>query len=167
MSVNTKKAERRKLRFESLDDIRAELDRLEVAHAGAGLRHTGNYSPGQNFNHLAKWVEVYETREFGPRPPWFVRVIGKMMKGKIVRDGFGPGLSGPGNKAQPEPDTTFEDGIARYRSKLDVLETLNLEHENPMFGPCTHDQAMQVQLRHAELHLGFLHPNSPVVSGSG
>ncbi|GJM18231.1 MAG: hypothetical protein DHS20C14_04440 [Phycisphaeraceae bacterium] len=158
MSVNTKKSERRPLRFESIDDIRVELDRLETAHKAEGVRHTGNYSPGQNFNHLANWIEIYETREFGPTPPWFVRVIGKMMKNKIVTKGFPAGLSGPGNKPQPEPEASFEDGVARYRHKLDVLGTLDLAHENPMFGPCTHDFAMQVQLRHAEHHLGFLHP---------
>ncbi len=158
MSVNTKKAERRALRFESVGDIRAELDRLERAQRGAGVRHTGNYTPGQNFNHLAKWIRVYETRDFGPRPPWFVRVIGRWMKPGIVKNGFKPGLTGPGNRTQPEPEASFEDGIANYRAALDVLETLNLEHENPMFGHCSHEEGMSVQLRHAEHHLGFLHP---------
>ncbi len=160
MSINTKNADRRALRFGSLGDIRAELDRLEAAHRGPGLRATGNYSPGQNLNHLAKWVEVYETREFGPRPPWFVRVIGRLMKPGIIKNGFKPGLTGPGNKTQPEPEASFEEGVANYRAKLDVLETLDLAHHNPMFGPCTHDESMQVQLRHAELHLGFLHPQT-------
>ncbi|MEQ8770135.1 MAG: DUF1569 domain-containing protein [Phycisphaerales bacterium] len=158
MSVNTKQADRRPLRFESLDDVRAELDRLETAHNGPGLRVTGNYSPGQNFNHLAKWVEVYETREFGPRPPWFVRLYGRLVKKKFIREGFPPGLPGPGNKPQPEPEASFEQGVARYRAKLDALESLDLAHHNPMFGPCTHEESMQVQLRHAEHHLGFIHP---------
>lgn len=158
MPVNTKQAERRTLRFESLDDIRAELDKIEAWHNAGGVRHTGNYTPGQNFNHLAKWIEVYETREFGDRPPWFVRAIGRMMKNRIATKGFPAGLSGPGNKPQPEADVSFEDGLARYREKLGVLETLDLAHENPMFGTCTHEYGMRVQLRHAELHLGFLHP---------
>ena len=31
---------------------------------------------------------------------------------------------------------------------------------NPVFGPLTHEQWIQLNLRHAELHLGFLVPQS-------
>ncbi|MFI4892885.1 MAG: DUF1569 domain-containing protein, partial [Phycisphaerales bacterium JB058] len=53
--VNTKTAPRRELSFGSLDELGAELDRLEAAGAAGNLGHTGNWTPGEILDHLANF----------------------------------------------------------------------------------------------------------------
>ena len=152
--------EHRVLRFNTIDDYATELDRLEAAHAAEGLRTTGSWSPAQNLHHLARWIEMYETGRLPEGVPWFVRMVGVLIKGRVLRKGFPKGLQGPDGKAQPEPDNGFEQSLAFLRSKLDVLRTEDLSHRNPFFGRMSREDCVALQLRHGEHHLGFLHPVS-------
>lgn len=161
MTIDTKKAERRPLRFESLDDVDAELDRLEIAHERGALRHTGNYTPAQTLHHLARWVERYETGDLPEKVPLPVRALGRLMRGRILSKGFPPGLPGPEGKTQAEPDTPFGDALAFLREKMDVTRAGDFSHANPMFGRVSHGDVVKIHLRHAELHLSFLHPGGP------
>lgn len=156
---NTKRVPRRALRFESVAEVRAEVDRLERAHEAGTLRTTGNWSAGQNLLHLAEWVQMYQRLDF-PEVPWFVRIAGRLMRGRMVNKGFPAGMPGPGNKPYDLPACTFEAGAAKYREALDVLESADLSHDNPLFGRMSRDDAVRIQLRHAELHLGFFDPGS-------
>ncbi len=53
MTVNTKTAERRDVSFRTLEDLVADLDRVEAAHRAGTLTHTGNWTPGQVIQHCA------------------------------------------------------------------------------------------------------------------
>ncbi len=147
----------RTLRFHSLDDLTAELDRLEAAHHATGVTASGNYSPGQNFHHLARWIRIYETPEKLPTPPIHFRIVGRFMKGRILTKGFPKGLQGPDGKPQPEPETSFDAGLAELRDAVALLRDRDLSHKNPFFGRMSREDCVQLHLRHAEHHLGFLH----------
>lgn len=158
MTIDTKKAERRDLSLRTLDDLDAELDRLERAHGAGALTHTGNYSPAQALHHLARWVERYETGDLPKKVPLPVAAFGRILKGRILRRGYPAGLPGPEGKTQPEPEMPFDQALAELRSKARVLRETDLAHKNPMFGSLTHAQVVEIHLRHSELHLSFLHP---------
>ena len=160
MTVNTKQVERRTLRFDSLEDIEAELSVLEKAHAAGTLTHAGNYTPGQVMHHLARWVEIYEKQDF-PKIPLPLKLVGRLMKGRVLKQGFPAGLPGPGGKAQPEPDMAFDEGVALLRTKLGVIRDGDFSHNNPFMGRLSHQDALKIHLRHCELHLGFLFPGTP------
>jgi len=155
MSVDTRKITRRKLRFDTLDALSRELDNLEQARQAGTLRHDGNWTPGQVFNHLATWIERYETRDL-PKVPWYMRLVGPFMRGRLIRNGFPAGLPGPTGKVQTEPACSFEEGLARLRTKMDVLRTQPLGQHNAFLGRLSDEDVVQLHLRHAELHLGFL-----------
>jgi hypothetical protein len=51
-----------------------------------------------------------------------------------------------------------EEGLRRYRAAMDRLRRTPPMTVNPVFGPLTHEQWKQLNLRHAEPHLGFQVP---------
>ncbi len=65
---------RRKLRFESIDEVLADVDKVvAAAHAGT-LEQLGNWKPGQVMAHLAAWIE-YGYVGYPLKTPWFIRMI--------------------------------------------------------------------------------------------
>lgn len=72
MSVNTRKVTgRRKLRFETIDDLEEESERL----ATADFECLGNWSLGQILSHLAR-VMLIAVGETQIQPPWISHLIG-------------------------------------------------------------------------------------------
>ena len=62
--------ERRRLRFNNVDELRAEIDRILTAERAGTLRRSGNWTTGRVFGHLATWIN-YGYEGFPMRPPWF------------------------------------------------------------------------------------------------
>jgi hypothetical protein len=156
--VNTKKADRRHLTLTSTADLRAELDRLEAAHAAGTLTTTGNWSPGRILSHLADWISYYYDG-FPFSVPLPLRLIGPLFKRSMVSKGFRPGLPTqlPRGVKDADLDCTFEEGLARLRAQLDRIDAgRSLAGTSPFLGKVTHDEAIRIQLHHAEHHLGFL-----------
>lgn len=157
-----KVTDRRKLTFRSVDEVLADVDRIVAADRAGTLSRTGNWSAGQAFGHLAAWIEYgYEGFPMPP-PPWFIRVILRyIMKPMYLRCGMRAGVRIPrvpeGTWAT-EPMSTDE-GAKRLRKALGRLKNREpAKFDSPAFGPTTEDGRMTMHLRHAELHLGFLHP---------
>jgi hypothetical protein len=48
-----------------------------------------------------------------------------------------------------------DEGLSRFRTAMQRLRDTPPTMNNPVFGPLTHDQWVQLNLRHAELHLSF------------
>src|SRR5262245_51186050 len=95
MAVDTKTVERRKLRFVSIAELNADIDRLVAADKVGNLRQTGNWTLGEAMGHLASWINYnYEGYPLGP-PPWFVRFMLKVLKKKYLRDGMPAGVRIP------------------------------------------------------------------------
>lgn len=159
--VDTGTAEHRKLRFQSSAQMWAEIDRIVAAARAGRLRRTGNWEAGQILNHLAAWASFpYDGYPAKLNPPWFVRLLMKGKKKKYLYDGLPAGVRIPGvegGTAATEP-TSLDEGLARMRKAWDRLDRSPPTSPNPLFGPMSHDEWKAVHLRHAELHLGFLHP---------
>lgn len=157
--VDTAKvAEHRVLHFTSLDQVRAEVDRLVAADAEGKLRCCGNWSLGQTLNHLAAWVE-YSYTQPPMKTPWLVKVLIRLVVGKRrfieqpMRRGVRiPGIAGGTLTTEP---VSLEAGLVRYQAALDRIEREAPQKPNVLFGALTHEEWIKLQLRHAENHLGY------------
>lgn len=158
--VDTAKvSNRRKLRFGSIDEALAEVDKIVAADEAGTLVTLGNWTPGQIFAHLAAWIEYGYDGYPLKAPPWFIRVILRMRLKNIIRKGMPSGVRIPrvenGTVGQ-DPLSTAE-GAARLRRAFERLQSGEPpKFDSPAFGPMPHDDRVQLNLRHAELHLSFL-----------
>ncbi len=158
MSVNTKTVDgRRKLRFNSLDEMLAEAENL----AASDVKMLGNWTLAQIFEHLAAALNSsIDGSSF--RPPLFVRlVVGLFMKKKFINRGLPSGFTIPKEaEAQflPKDDIATDAALADMRSAVERLKSTDQRSCNPVFGQLTRDESDQFQLRHAEMHLSFVVP---------
>lgn len=163
MPIDTKRVtDRRPLRFNSLADLRADLNTLEAAHLADTLRTSGNWTPGQNLAHLANWISYpYDGYPQGlGKPPPLIKFVLKFMKNKFLYGKLPVGFkirNVPGGTAGAD-DIPFDQALARFRHQLDRLDAAPPSIPNPIFGHLTHDEWRTMHCRHAELHLSFLHP---------
>lgn len=163
--------ERRKLRFESVDAALAEAEGLVAAERAGTLDRLGNWSLGQALGHLATWANfAFDGYPSAVRAPWPVRLILRLMRGRILNDGMMSGV-----KIRGIPEGTLgldpmdaDEGLRRLRAAMERLRSTAPTLDNPAFGRLTHEQWIQLNLRHAELHLGNLlpHPSSGTDAGA-
>ncbi|MGE4198514.1 MAG: DUF1569 domain-containing protein [Phycisphaerales bacterium] len=159
--INTKKTDFRVLRFGTGSDVIREAQRIAAAdHAGA-LRRSGNWTAGQVFGHLATWIE-FALDGYPPnvQPPAPLKFILKFMKGKFVRGPMPRGVRIPGfndGTLGVEPMPT-DAALDRLRRAWERLMSTAPTVPNPIFGLLFHDDWIKMNLRHAELHMGYLHP---------
>ncbi len=160
MTVNTKQAPRRTLKLGSLGDISADLDTIQAAHDAGTLSHTGNWTPGQIFEHVATLMEC-AIDGFPSKPPPPVRwMITLLFKKKALSGEASPAGFKLPKKAEfllPGDSTSFDEGMARLRTVLGRIESgERFTHDSPVFGKLTHEQWITLQSGHAILHLSFL-----------
>jgi hypothetical protein len=152
---------RRTLRFNTIDDALADADSLATAEREGRLQQFGNWTLGQSLGHLATWANfAFDGYPDAVRAPLPVRLILRMLRNRILTNGMMPGvkLRGvPGGTLGTDTLSTDE-GLARFRAAMERLRANAPTMVNPVFGPLTHEQWIQLNLRHAELHLGFLAP---------
>jgi hypothetical protein len=158
--MGTKPAEYRELSFSSYTDLAAELDRLERAHQEGRLTHLGNWTPGQIFQHVAKFMR-FSFDGFPFKAPWFVAAVGRLMKPFMSKMKLRPGFKLPEGASDLLPDdhVGFEDGVTELRTQMARLtagEQMNAK--SPLFGRLGHERWKQMHLDHAAMHLGFLKP---------
>ena len=153
--------QRRKLRFETIDDAIAEAYRLVAAEREGRLRRAGNWSLGKTLAHLATWAnfafEGYPPEVSAPLP---VRLIARAMRGRVLNKGM---MAGVKIGRLPEGTVGLEEvpadvGLERFTTALRRLANSAPTAENPVFGKLTNAQWIQLNLRHAELHLGHQVP---------
>jgi hypothetical protein len=148
----------RTLRFDSIDACGAEIHRILAADEDGTLRATGNWTPGQIMAHVASWIEYgYDGFPIGP-PPFFVRWILRLRLRKMLEGGMPRGVRIP----RVEKGTVGMDDMelsAAAERLLNALQRLKNRDEakfdSPAFGPMSHDDRIKLNLRHAELHIGF------------
>ncbi len=149
----------RTLRFQSISEVLAEIDRIVQAEERGQLRSLGNWTAGQVMSHVAAWIEYgYEGFPLEP-PPWFIRWILRWQLKKYLRDGMARGMRIPkveqGTYGIDEAPT-FE-AAERLKAAFRRLESGEpAKFDSPAFGEMSHESRVQLNLRHAELHLGFL-----------
>jgi hypothetical protein len=158
--VDTAKvAGRRILRFESINEAMAEVERLVEAERAGRLRRLGNWTLGQTLGHLAAWAE-YGYTGAPLNPPFFIRWILRLRKRKFLYEPMRPGVRIPGVEGgtlatDPLP---LEEARERYRRVMERLKAEAPTAPSPALGWLTHNESIALTLRHAELHLGFLIP---------
>jgi hypothetical protein len=149
---------RRQLRFDTIDAALAEAERLVAAERDGRLRSCGNWTLGQALGHLATWANfALDGYPDAIRPPLPVRVILRLMRNRVLTKGMMAGV-----KLRNVPGGTVgldilpaDEALARYRAAMERLRSTPPTIMNPAFGRLTHEQWIQLNLRHAELHLGF------------
>jgi hypothetical protein len=158
--VNTGKvSDRRDLRFATIDELLAEVDRLAAADRASRLRRLGNWTLGQTLAHLAAWAE-YGYTGFPLRTPFFIRWILRLRKrqflyGRMRSGARIPGVEGGTLATDPVP---LEEALERYRRVLQRVKTEPPTFPSPIFGKLTLGESAALNLRHAELHLSFMVP---------
>jgi hypothetical protein len=162
MAIDTRKAQRRAVRYNTVDELLADAERIARAERAGTLKRTGNWKPGQIFGHLAAWTDLaYDGYPADmPRPPWLIKILLKMMKGRFLRKGMPTGIRMRGVEAGTKfiDDLPLDEGLARLRKTATRVRTQNPLHDNPVFGPMPREECELMFLRHAELHMSFLHP---------
>ena len=156
----TKSSDRRSLQFNTIDDLLAEADRIVAAEKAGTLRQSGNWTAGQAFGHLAAWMNyAYDGYPF--KTPWPIRLILKTQVRKYLRNGMPAGVRIPKvkNGTYATEVLSTEEGAAQLRRALTRLASDEpATHDSPAFGKASDEDRIALNLRHAELHLGFLHP---------
>jgi hypothetical protein len=152
-------ANRRILRFESIDQLLADVDRLVEAERAGRLKRLGNWTLGQTLGHLATWAE-YSYSGNPLKPPFFIRWILRLRKKAFLYGPMRPGIRIPRVEGGTLATETVElDGsLPRLRQVMERLKSEAPTAPNPIFGSLTHEEWIALTMRHAELHLGFLLP---------
>lgn len=157
--VNTKTAERRTLHFDNFEQAIADAERCVAAEHAGRLKRTGNWTTGQVLAHLSFWIEG-GFDGFDVKPPLVIRLIGPLMKNMVINKPGRPGFrlpKVPGGTYGAD-DMPADAALERYRKAARRLEAECPAKPNPAFGKLTHDEWKKLHLRHAELHVSFLHP---------
>lgn len=160
MAINTKKVtDRREVRFESLAELRADVERLREAAAAGSVQPMGNWSLGQASQHLARFM-VCSIDGFD-KAPFFLRPMGMMLQlfqgQKVLNQPPPPGFKIPSTLAF-FPDAEVDDaaGSAELLAVIDrLLSGTECVHPSPLLGKLSPQQWTKLHLRHAELHLSF------------
>jgi hypothetical protein len=157
-AIDTRKVkERRKLRFDSVDDVSAEVERLAKCK---DVRALGNWSSGQVLQHLAMTMNnsIDGFPAFVPAPVRFLLRL--FLKRRILTRTMSAGLKLPASAAERmlPPPTTWQAGLDAFRRATARVKSELRRSSHPAFGSLTSDEWEQLHCRHSELHLGFLIP---------
>jgi hypothetical protein len=134
--IDTAKVERRALRFAGVHEMRAEVERVHAWARAGEARAAGNWSVGQIFGHLAFWIEEID-HDKGVRVAWYGRVLARLMKRRI--------LTG-------RPAAGYE-LLVRAMARLERGDFPSVDRN---WGRMRPEDWLNLHLRHAELHLGFV-----------
>jgi hypothetical protein len=154
-----KVAARRKLRFNSVDEVLLEADRLVAAQQQGRLAQLGNWTLGQTFNHIAGWAE-FSYAQCPLKTPFVIRLILWLRKRDMLYGSMPAGVKIPGvaGGTLVTELVSLEEGLDRLRVAFQRLKMEPPTHPSPALGKLTHKEAIAINLRHAELHLGFFAP---------
>ena len=151
---------RRILRFESIDQVTAEVDRLVAADRAGRLRRLGNWTLGQTLGHLAAWAE-YGYTGLPLRVPFFIKWILRLRKRKYLYEPMRAGARIPGVEGGTlaTEDLPLDEALGHFQRVMQRVRTEPPTAPDSVFGRLTHAESIALNLRHAELHLGFLVPD--------
>ncbi len=148
---------RRKLHFDSLDEVVADVKTLAAADSAGRLTCCGNWTFGQILNHLATWVD-YSFDGVPMKIPLLVRWMIRPMKKRFLTKPMRPNSRIPkvagGTLAIDVVPTT--EALEHFYRSFERLAKGPPAIPHMLFGPMTHDEWIAQHLRHSELHLSFL-----------
>jgi hypothetical protein len=153
--------ERRLLTLASMSELRAEIERLDVARREGRLEPTGSWSLDQCCQHLGRWIE-FSIDGFPFRYPWRYRLLGRLVRlvswRWLVSLAMRPGFVNPPSVQPVEPNSEIipGEGTAYLLQQLSRIEAgQRMTQPSPVEGAISHEQWCYFHLRHAELHLSF------------
>ena len=148
---------RRSVRYSTLSDIVQDAEQLLSSH------HTvGNWTFGQICQHLAKTMNC-SFDGFGFTAPWFARwVIAPFIKNSVLIKPMRPGFKLPerGSALLPDESVASDVGLQQLKSAVERFSHEAPTAPHPFLGQMASEEVVQLQLRHAELHLSSIVPNS-------
>lgn len=149
----------RRLRFQSIDEALAEIERIAHADQAGTLVAHGKWTPGEILSHVAAWIEYGYVGYPMKRPPWFIRWLLRLQLKKYLRGGMSRGVRIPGAKEgtygmEKMATQAAAERLQRAFQRLQAGEPARFD--SPAFGQMSHEDRIQLNLRHAELHLGWL-----------
>lgn len=159
LPIDTTKAERRTLRFETVDELLAEVDRIVAAEQAGTLRRTGNWTTGQIFNHVSAWV-LYGYNGYPADARWFTKIMFRARMTAVLNNPMRAGVIMPHvpNGTYSTDVVSTEEGAEKLRGAFTRLKNGEpCTHASQVLGELTQEERIQYNLRHAELHLSFLH----------
>ncbi len=154
MKIDTKKvAGRRKLHFDSLDEVASDAERLA---ASPNTRVLGNWPLDRLIGHLAMAING-SIDGISAKAPWYIRTVSPLFKKRFLTHSMSPGFNLPTEaEAKFYPSSgSPQEAAKKLRAAVDRLKTERMTSPHPVFGHLTHDEWLQLHLRHAELHLSY------------
>ena len=151
--TNASSPQRRELHFTSLDEIVADAQQLVAAPETEML---GNWPLEKLLGHLAIAING-SIDGITARTPWFLRLLGRLGKRRILSKPMRAGLKLPRRVERDfYPDTASPQAtLAELQAAVVRTKSEPMTASHPMLGKLTHDEWTQLHLRHAELHLSF------------
>ena len=141
-----------------MDDTLAEAMRLAAAEREGNLLTVGNWTLGQALGHVATWANfALDGYPASVRPPLPIRLVFRLFRNRVITKGMPAGVKirgVPGGTLGIEPLPT-DVGLSHFEDAMERLRHTAPAEPNPLFGRLTHEQWIQLNLRHAELHLSF------------
>jgi hypothetical protein len=147
----------RSLRFESLEEIVVECERLAACECAT----TGDWTFAQILDHLARAYDMAIDGIDG-RAPWIIRAVVKVKLWtdpgfffeRRMRAGFR--LPKSAVKLLPPDDVEVAAALEHLRRSIARFQTEAKRSSHPVLGTLTNEQWTKLHQRHAELHLGFV-----------
>ncbi|HVX14070.1 MAG TPA: DUF1569 domain-containing protein [Pirellulales bacterium] len=147
---------RRKLHFDSLDDMVVDAEKLV---ASAQTKMLGNWPLSQLLTHLAIAING-SIDGISARAPWFIRMLAPLIKRRLLKNGMSAGFRLP-KKVEPAFFPTADSpqqALDQLRAAVRRTHTERMTARHPVLGKLTHDEWTRLHLRHGELHLSFALP---------
>lgn len=152
----TTRQTRRKVTYQSLADLEADVDRL----AATQVQTVGNWTFPQIVDHLAFSISS-SIDGFGFKAPWFARyLIAPFMKNSLLTRSMKPGFQLPksADKFLPKSDVNLDSAVGHLRTALSRFSSEHPGAEHPFLGKLAAQEWTSLHLRHAELHMSFVVP---------
>ncbi len=145
----------------TIEDLRAQLDAIEVAHRDGRLSTEGGWSVGQNLEHCGKFMRD-SFDGFTMKVPAPLRMMGRLfIKRMLTKPGaqMKPGYKIPkmGRSLMPEEEAGVEAGLALMSQQVARLEAgEKMTQMSPFLGKMTPEQWVNLHLNHCRMHFGFI-----------
>ena len=150
--------ERRELNFANMEDVTADIEKL----AGGEVRTVGKQSFSAIVRHLAIANEMINGKLTPPKLPWYMRLAMPFLRNSIFNGPVKPGFKLPSDQMQtffwPEEPIEVSEAVARFKSSVDQYKSQGPPNRHPLFGPGEPEVIDKMLLKHAAMHLSFVHP---------
>lgn len=150
-------AKRRELVFASLDEVTNDIEQL----AAGEPRTSGGHTFAEIVRHLAIANEMVAGKISPPKLPWYMRLVMPFMGKKIMSGPVNPGFKLPSNMEaffwSDEP-VGVPEAVARFNESVELYKEKGPIPVHPIFGPAPSETTNAMLLKHAAMHLSFVHP---------